>query len=238
MLLSVKNLDYSYNSRTQVLHDVSFDIRENQIVGLIGPNGSGKSTLIKVILDLLKIQHGKITIDAGSSQDRGAKMASIYLSSNDYLPEFLTGEEYLRFIHGLYGVPMNLPDIADQFERYSMNGRQHDLIEDYSHGMRKKVQLIGAFALKRKLTVIDETLNGVDLDAVYTFEKDVEALASDGRSVLLCSHDFAMLEHVADEVMVLNMGALITKSPTREILETSGSLGALTRELIQAMDIA
>jgi ABC-2 type transport system ATP-binding protein len=221
-----------------VLHDVSFDIRENQIVGLIGPNGSGKSTLIKVILDLLKVQHGKVAIDSGSSQDRGAKMASIYLSSNDYLPEFLTGEEYLRFIHGLYGVRMNLPDIADQFERYSMKGRQHDLIEDYSHGMRKKVQLIGAFTLKRKLTVIDETLNGVDLDAVYTFEKDVKALASDGRSVLLCSHDFAMLEHVADEVMVLNMGALITKSPTRDILETSGSLGALTRELIQAMDVA
>lgn len=238
MLLSVKNLDYSYNSRTQVLHDVSFDIPENQIVGLIGPNGSGKSTLIKVILDLLKVQHGQVTIDSGSGQDRSAKMASIYLSSNDYLPEFLTGEEYLHFIHGLYKVPMNFSDIAGHFERYSMKGRQHDLIEDYSHGMRKKVQLIAAIALKRKLTVIDETLNGVDLDAVYTFEKDVRALAGDGRSVLLCSHDFSMLENVADEVMVLNMGAMVTKSPLREILDTSGSLGSLTRELIQAMEVS
>lgn len=237
MLLSVKNLDYSYNSRSQVLHGVSFDLDGGRIVGLVGPNGSGKSTMIKVILDLLKLQRGTVVIAGGSNQDRKAKMASIYLSSNDYLPEFLSGEEYLRFMHGLYGEELDPADMTHQFERYSMRGRQRDLIEDYSHGMRKKVQLIAALMLKRPLTVIDETLNGVDLDAVYTFEADVRKLATEGRSVLLCSHDFGMLENVADEVMVLNMGALVSKSSTSEILADNGSLSSLARELVQAMDV-
>lgn len=237
MLLSVKNLDYSYNSRTQVLHGVSFDILENQIVGLIGPNGSGKSTMIKIILDLLKLQRGTVAIAGGGNQGRKAKMASIYLASNDYLPEFLSGGEYLSFMHGLYNADLDQSDVAHQFERYSMKGRQRDLIEDYSHGMRKKVQLIAALMLKRQLTVIDETLNGVDLDAVYTFEADVRTLASEGRSVLLCSHDFALLERIADEVMLLNMGALVSKTATSEILEVSGSLGGLARELAAAMDV-
>ncbi|WP_255771674.1 ATP-binding cassette domain-containing protein [Pseudarthrobacter sulfonivorans] len=237
MLLSVNHVNYSYNPRAQVLHDVSFDIAENQIIGLIGPNGSGKSTLIKIILDLLKLQGGTVAIAGGGNQDRAAKMASIYLSSNDYLPEFLSGAEYLSFVHGLYGEKPDTAEVARQFERYSMRGRQGDLIEDYSHGMRKKVQLIAALMLKRPLTVIDETLNGVDLDAVFTFETDVRELASGGRSVLLCSHDFSMLERTADEVMVLNMGALVSKSATSEILEVSGSLGSLARELVQAMDV-
>jgi ABC-2 type transport system ATP-binding protein len=55
MAHSVGNVNYAYDSRTQVLHEVSFKIAENQVMGLIGPNGSGKSTLIKVILDLLQL---------------------------------------------------------------------------------------------------------------------------------------------------------------------------------------
>lgn len=110
-------------------------------------------------------------------------MSTLYVASNDNLPEFLTGEEYLRFVHGLYRERVDLALAGRLFERYQMTGRSSELIEDYSHGMRKKLQLISAFMLRRKLTIIDETLNGIDIDALYTFEEDVSSLASDGRSV-------------------------------------------------------
>ncbi|WP_326494014.1 ABC transporter ATP-binding protein [Arthrobacter sp. MMS18-M83] len=109
MTLSVDNLNYSYNSRIQVLHDVSFKIAENQVVGLIGPNGSGKSTLIKVILDLLQLQSGRVCIGSCTSQSRDAKMASIYLSSNDYLPEFLTGRNICASCMGSMENPWTTP---------------------------------------------------------------------------------------------------------------------------------
>ncbi|MEZ2389885.1 ATP-binding cassette domain-containing protein [bacterium RCC_150] len=236
MTLRVENVNYAYNSRTQVLHNVSFTIAENQVMGLIGPNGSGKSTLIKVILDLLQRQSGRIHIGSASSHSRSAKMSSIYLSSNDYLPEFLTGEEYLRFMHGLYGEPLDLARLESQFVRYSMRGRHRDLIEDYSHGMRKKLQLIAAFMLRRKLTVIDETLNGVDIDAIKLFERDIKELATEGRSVLLCSHDFAMLEHVADELAVLIQGTMIVQAPVRQIIQDHGTIAELADEFTQAME--
>jgi ABC-2 type transport system ATP-binding protein len=236
MTLSVDNVNYAYNSRTQVLHDVSFRIAENQVMGLIGPNGSGKSTLIKVILDLLQLQNGRVCIGSDSSQSRGAKMSSIYLSSNDYLPEFLTGEEYVRFMHGLYGEPMDHAALKSQFARYSMRDRHRDLIEDYSHGMRKKLQLIAAFMLRRKFTVIDETLNGVDIDAINVFERDIRELAKEGRSVLLCSHDFTMLEHIADELAVLIQGAMVVQAPVRQIIQDHGTIADLANEFIQAME--
>lgn len=236
MTLSVGNVNYAYNSRTQVLHDVSFKIAENQVMGLIGPNGSGKSTLIKVILDLLQLQSGRVCIGSDSSQSRSAKMSSIYLSSNDYLPEFLTGEEYVRFMHGLYGEPMDYAALESQFARYSVRDRHRDLIEDYSHGMRKKLQLIAAFMLRRKFTVIDETLNGVDIDAVNVFERDIRDLAQEGRSVLLCSHDFTMLERIADELAVLIRGALVAQAPVRQIIQDHGTIADLANEFIQAME--
>lgn len=236
MTLSVANVNFAYNSSTQVLHDVSFTVAEDQIMGLIGPNGSGKSTLIKVILDLLQLQSGRIRIGSERSQSRSAKMSSIYLSSNDYLPEFLTGEEYLRFMHGFYGEPLDQEALRTQFVRYSMRDRHRDLIEDYSHGMRKKLQLIAAFMLRRRFTVIDETLNGVDIDAINLFERDVRKLASEGRSVLLCSHDFAMLEHVADELALLIQGALVLQAPVRKIIQDHVSITDFANELIQAME--
>ncbi|WP_017197808.1 ABC transporter ATP-binding protein [Arthrobacter sp. M2012083] len=235
MPLTVDHVDYAYNLQRQVLHDVSLSISGNRIMGLIGPNGSGKSTLIKVILDLLQMQGGTVRIDGQKNSSRSAKMSAIYLSSNDYLPEFLTGEEYLRFMHGLYAEPLDLKVLESHFDRYSMSGRHRDLIEDYSHGMRKKLQLIAAFMLKRRLTVIDETLNGVDIESVKMFEKDVRELANDGRSVLLCSHDFGVLENVANEVAVLIQGALVFQGDLESINRDYGSLAALASEYIQSM---
>ncbi|PRB40063.1 ABC transporter ATP-binding protein [Arthrobacter sp. MYb23] len=237
MPLTVDHIDYAYNFQKQVLHDVSLSISGNRIMGLIGPNGSGKSTLIKVILDLLQMQGGSVHINGHRNSSRSAKMSAMYLSSNDYLPEFLTGEEYLRFLHGLYTEPLDLKVLGHHFDRYSMSGRHRDLIEDYSHGMRKKLQLIAAFMLERRLTVIDETLNGVDIESVKIFEKDVRNLASDGRSVLLCSHDFNVLENVADDIAVLIHGALVFQGDLGSVNKDYGNLSALASEYIQSMEV-
>ncbi|WAH98784.1 hypothetical protein [Arthrobacter sp. MMS18-M83] len=117
-----------------------------------------------------------------------------------------------------------------------MRDRHRDLIEDYSHGMRKKLQLIAAFMLKRRFTVIDETLNGVDIDAVNVFERDIRELAREGRSVLLCSHDFTMLEHIADELAVLIQGALVVQAPVWKVIHDHGTIADLANEFIQAME--
>lgn len=235
MLLEVDNLTYSYNSRAQALRQVSFSVAGDQIVGLIGPNGSGKSTLIKLIVDLLQLRHGSIRVDSHRNSDKRAKLSAIYLASNEHMPEFLTGEEYLRLVHRLYGKGLDVHAMDSQFQRYQMGNRARDLIEDYSHGMRKKLQLISALMLERRLSVIDETLNGVDLDALYTFKEDVRALASRGRSVILCSHDFHFLEAVTDRVVFLNRGNLAVDSPTADVLGEYGSLDALVEEFIEVM---
>lgn len=235
MVLEAHDVTFSYDGARNVLHRVDLRVAPDEIVALIGPNGSGKSTLIKVMADLQRLRHGTVTVAGHRHERREAKSSMMYLASNDYLPEFLTGLEYLKYMHGLYGADVDLGAVESCFERYQMAGRHRDLIEDYSHGMRKKVQLVAALLLQRPVTVIDETLNGVDIDAVYTFEQDLAGLCRQGRGVLLCSHDFRMLEKVAHRVCFLHRGLLVEDLPMPQVLSEHGSLDSLVRDYVAVL---
>jgi ABC-2 type transport system ATP-binding protein len=215
-VLDVAHLSYSYDSG-QVLSDVSFSLPGSSIVGLVGPNGSGKSTLIKNIFDLLRSQSGSITVNGHPHGSAAAKSAAMYLASNDYLPEFLTAREYVDLLGRMYAVEVDADEMSALFTRYSMAGRYDDLIENYSHGMRKKTQLVAALLMRRPLMIVDETLNGMDLEALHLCE-------ADGHTVFLCTHDFSLLERLADRVLFLDLGQLVFDRPTQQLLAEQGSL--------------
>ena len=209
-VLSVTDVAFSYGMGNVALNGVSLDVAPGEIVGLVGPNGSGKSTLIKLIFDLLELKLGDISIVESGHRGNAAKRSAIYLPSDDYLPEFLSGREYVELVTNLYGEARPSAEaIESHFEDFGMGGRSKDLIEDYSHGMRKKVQLLLAFLLERPLTVIDETLNGIDLDAVKNCKVRMGDLRANGAAFLVCTHDFSFLEDVADRVFVLAKGHLL-----------------------------
>ncbi|MFJ5231072.1 ATP-binding cassette domain-containing protein [Kitasatospora sp. NPDC088391] len=226
-LLNVQDLSFSYDGMVNVLQDVSLVLEEGTITGLVGPNGSGKSTLIRNLFDLVRLQAGSVRI-AGHPHDRPeAKKQALYLASNDYLPEFLTAREYVTMMGRLYDLEVDHREALDLFRRFAMEGRYDHLVEDYSHGMRKKTQLVSALLVRRPLTVVDETLNGVDLEALHLAEQEFRRVRAEGRSVLLCTHDFAVLERLADRTVFLDLGQVVQDAPTAELVERHGSLSAM-----------
>lgn len=233
MLLDVSAVEFAYAKRTLVLHDLSLSIAAGERVGLVGPNGSGKSTLIRLIADLLQLRRGSIRIAGRPHRERVSRESVVYVASNDYLPQFLTGREYVDLMHRFYGQEADATRLDDLFARYQMEARQFDLIEDYSHGMRKKVQIISSLLLRRPLTIIDETLNGVDVDALYEFERDARDLG-EGNALLLCSHDFRLLEAVCDRIVVLCRGELAYDLPLRQVHDEFGSVDDLVKRAISS----
>ncbi|MFS0912154.1 ATP-binding cassette domain-containing protein [Microbacterium sp. 179-I 3D2 NHS] len=233
MLLDVSAVTFSYGRRTPVFRDLSLHIAAGERVGLVGPNGSGKSTLIRAIADLLQLRGGSIRIDGRSHRERAARESIVHIASNDYLPQFLTGREYVDLMHRFYGLEPDEQRLDDLMSRYQLAARQHDLIEDYSHGMRKKVQVVSGLLLARPLTIVDETLNGVDVDALYEFEHDAERMP-EGNALLLCSHDFRLLEAVCDRVIVLCRGDIVHDLPLRRVREEFGSVDAMVKQAIGA----
>ncbi|WP_171042265.1 ABC transporter ATP-binding protein [Sinomonas gamaensis] len=230
--LDVHDLGFTYRSAaTAALSAVTFEVGPGEIVGLVGPNGSGKSTLIKLIFNLMERQRGAILVTGCDHRSEKARSSAIYLPSDNELPEFLTGREYLRVLAGLYGHDTRAAgwDVEARFSRFGMRGRCDHLIEDYSHGMQKKLLLSGAFLLQRQLTVIDETLNGIDLDAVEMCKAEFHDMRGRGQSVLLCSHDFSLLEEVADRVLVLRAGRLVANLEVCTELAGGGRLSHSVR---------
>ncbi|SHJ92230.1 ABC-2 type transport system ATP-binding protein [Tessaracoccus bendigoensis DSM 12906] len=217
-LLEARSVGFSYDGTVQVLRGVDLHVDEGEIVGLIGPNGSGKSTLIKLVFDLLHLKSGTLLLSGHHCQSALARPEAQYLASNDHLPEFLRAREYLTIIGDLYGRSLDVGAARSFFEEYGMAGRLEDLIEDFSHGMRKKTQLISAILQRRPLTIIDETVNGIDLEAQYLAEQEFVKMRSEGRSILLCTHDFSMLERVADRVLFLDHGVVVADAPVRDVV--------------------
>ncbi len=232
-LLNVNDVSYSYDGIVNVLLDVSFTVEEGAIVGLVGPNGSGKSTLIKNVFDLVRLQSGSIRIGGHEHTRPEAKQLSMYLSSNDYLPEFLTAREYISMMGKLFGLDVDHGEAIGLFRKFSMDGRYDDLIEDYSHGMRKKTQLVSALVVRPPLVVIDETLNGIDLEALHLAEKEFRRVRDEGRSILLCTHDFAVLERLTDRTLFLDLGHVVYDEPTRDLVEEHGSLAAMVFDYLE-----
>jgi ABC-2 type transport system ATP-binding protein len=232
-LLNVNEVSYSYDGIVNVLLDVSFTVEEGAIVGLVGPNGSGKSTLIRNIFDLVHLQSGSIRIGDHEHARPEAKQLGMYLSSNDYLPEFLSAREYISMMGELFDLDIDHDEAIGLFRKFSMDGRYDHLIEDYSHGMRKKTQLVSALVMRRPLTVIDETLNGIDLEALHLAEKEFRRVRDAGRSILLCTHDFAVLERLADRTLFLDLGHVVYDEPTKDLVEEHGSLAAMVFDYLE-----
>ena len=230
--LSLQNVSFGYSKDHEVLKNLSLSVQFGGITGLIGPNGSGKSTLIRVAGDLLKPQTGEVHVCAAPNDAKEAKRNSILVASNDYRTEFLTGVEYLQFIHRMYGLKCDLHELKRLFMRYQMEHRWGDLIEDYSHGMRKKVQLIAALMVARPLTMIDETPNGIDIEALYSFEADLLELAAGDHGVLLCTHDFAMLERIADTIILLSHGRILVHEDCQSLVSKYGTIDAFVKDSI------
>ncbi|MEU8658555.1 ABC transporter ATP-binding protein [Actinoplanes philippinensis] len=232
-VLSVTGVTFSYGLGNVALDNVGLQVEPGEIVGLVGPNGSGKSTLIKLIFDLLELKSGTIGVSGNDHRTHAAKQDALYLPSDDYLPEFLSGREYIELVTKLYGAARPSPDdIESRFETFGMRGRSRDLIEDYSHGMRKKVQLMLAFLLRRPITVIDETLNGIDLDAVKACKMQMLEHREDGPAYLVCTHDFSFLEDVADRVLVLARGEMLECLDVPALRDDGERLGDVVDRLV------
>lgn len=233
-VLHAEHVSFTYDGIATALRDVSLDVHAGEIMALIGPNGSGKSTFIKLVFDLLRLKEGAMSVDGHPQRHRLARQAAQHLTSNDYLPEFLRAREYLSIVSSLYGQDVNLDRAAEYFSAYGMHGRLNDLLEDFSHGMRKKTQLISAFLNRRPLTIIDETLNGVDIEALHLAEGEFNRMRSEGLSIVLCSHDFSLLERVADRLVFLDYGSVVLNASMAETVINHGSVARLVFDHLDA----
>ena len=230
-ILEIKDVSFGYG-KFDVLKNISFYGKRGEILVLAGPNGSGKTTLIKLIFDLLHRERGKIYIKGKDNREIEAKKRIMYLQSDNLLPVFLTGEEYIKLMCKMYEHRFEKSLYLQLVEYYEMRGITDHLMEEYSHGMMKKIQLISAFLIQPDIIIIDETLNGIDIKAKEISIILMKKMRKKGKLVLLCTHDLLLAEQIGNRVELINNGNIFAEI-TLPFEEEDKSLVSTFKEMIK-----
>jgi ABC-2 type transport system ATP-binding protein len=217
--IEIVGLTKRYGKRT-VVDDLSFVARPGRVTGFLGPNGSGKSTTMKVLLDLASTESGRATIGGHRYRDLPNPSATVgaLLEANAFHPG-RSGRNHLRILADAEGI--NLRRVEEVLELVGLGDAAARRVGAYSLGMRQRLGFAGALLGDPPVLILDEPANGLDPKGIHEMRDLLRARAAKGHTVLVSSHLLAEVELLADDVVVVNRGRLVTSGPLRELQEAA-----------------
>lgn len=203
-VLDVAQLTKSFGTKT-ILDDLSFHIESGEIFGLLGPNGAGKTTMVRIILDIIKSDHGSVKM-FGKVFDEAFKERIGYLPEERGLYQKITVFECLKYFANLKNLKNPGDPIDFWLEKVGLIDHKKRRVSDLSKGMQQKVQLVAAFIHDPDILILDEPFSG--LDPVNTkIVKDIMLdLKRDGKTIILSTHQMDQAERMCDRILMINHG--------------------------------
>lgn len=240
-MVEVSQLRKDFDGR-ETLRGIGFTLRPGEATGYLGPNGAGKSTTVKILAGLLRPDGGSVRVCGFdlATQPLEVKRRVGYVPENAALYQSLTPHEYLSLVAELYHLdrPVAAQRIAQLLTAFQVADAADLPIETLSKGMRQKVLLSSALLHDPEVLLLDEPLNGLDINAVLTFRRILEALLARGRVVLFCSHLLDVVERLCQRVLIIDHGRLVADDRTADLLarRQGGTLESVFRELTRSAD--
>jgi len=227
--VELKDVTKRYNEIVAV-NKLSLTISTGEIFGLLGPNGSGKSTTLKMLMGLVQPTEGSVTVLGLNAQKQPVEVKGMvgYVPESPNIYEFLTGIEYLDFIADIYSVPTaeKKQRITEYLKALQLEGREGDMINSYSDGMKKKISLISAFLHKPKLLILDEPLNALDPRSARIVKDFLHELKSQGVTTIMSTHVLEIAEAICDRIGIMYQGQLLALGNMDELRKTARMPGS------------
>jgi len=210
------------------LKDFNLKIEKSQVFGLIGPNGAGKTTALRVISTLLLPTSGQAKIfDLDVVRDAGEIRKIItYLPDEAGVYRNLSGKEYLEFMGRFSARNRNELDemIRQAADICGLGERLKDKAKTYSKGMKRRLLVARALMTKPKLAILDEPASGLDVLHAYHVREIIKRYVKEHEvTVLLSSHNMLEVEHICDQVTLINKGIIVAEGKPKELKERYGS---------------
>lgn len=209
-MIQVEHITKIYDSQ-RVLNDVSFSVKEGEVVGLLGPNGAGKSTLMKILTCYIPPTEGEATVCGHSIYDDplAVRKAIGYLPEHNPLYLDMYVREFLRFAAGIHGVDHLNDRVEAMIELVGLTPESNKRIGQLSKGYRQRVGLAHAMIHDPQVLILDEPTTGLDPNQLEEI-RDVIRQAGKSKVVLLSTHIMQEVEAMCSRAIIINHGTLVS----------------------------
>lgn len=223
-MLSITGLSKRYNDGQVALENVSFDVKEGEILALLGPNGAGKTTLISAVCGLVVPTAGQVTVGGFDTRShyRLARSLIGLVPQEIALEPFEKVINTVRFSRGLFGKSPNDDQIEIVLRQLSLWDKKDSKILQLSGGMKRRVLIAKALAHEPRVLFLDEPSAGVDVELRRDMWKLVSDLKSQGVTIILTTHYIEEAEAIADRVGVISKGKLILLEEKKALMKRMG----------------
>jgi len=222
-MIEVTEVRKAFGER-QVLRDVTFSIAKGEVVCLIGPSGSGKSTALRCINGLERPDQGEITVDGVAVGDDTlreirSKVAMVFQRFNLFphrtvLENVMEGPVYVQNVQ-----PLEARERAmDLLEKVGLRDRSGAYPSQLSGGQQQRVGIARALAMRPLAILFDEPTSALDPELVGDVLRVIRALADEGMTMVVVTHEMSFAREVADRVLFMDAGVILESGPAREVL--------------------
>ena len=222
-MIEIKNVTKKYGTFAAV-NDISFDVKDHEIVGFLGPNGAGKSTTMNMITGFIEPTSGKIIVNGYdvSKAPNKAKMQIGYMPENVPLYNDLTVKEFVSYMCELRKVPKKDRDLQIRkiIKRAGLTEVQDKLIKQISKGYKQRTSLAGALVGEPDVLILDEPTVGLDPKQITEIRNLIKKLG-ENHTVILSSHILSEVSQICSRVVIINHGKIVAVDTPDNLESTS-----------------
>ena len=205
------------------LDGASFTVEPGTIFGLLGANGAGKTTAMRIVLDILRADSGRVTWMGTENTALRRKTWGYLPEERGLYPKMKVGEQ-LRFFSALYGVPAETAqaEIIDWLERFRIPDYLDRKVEELSKGNQQKIQFIAAILHDPEVLIMDEPFTGLDPVNVRLLKEAFVAMRDRGKTLIFSTHQMETVEELCESIAIIDRGRVIVSGQVRDVKRAMG----------------
>lgn len=215
-VLSIVGISKRYG-RVKALNNLSLQINQGEVYGILGPNGSGKTTTLGIILNVLSADAGSFTWNGEAPNKYTRKKIGSLLETPNFYP-YLTARQNLSIVCKIKQV--NESEVDRVLTVVDLISRGDSKFKTFSLGMKQRLAIASAILGNPEILVLDEPTNGLDPQGIAEIRTIILNLASEGKTIIMASHNLDEVEKICSHVAVLKSGNLLTFGPIQTVLIT------------------
>ncbi|WP_160672401.1 ABC transporter ATP-binding protein [Clostridium sp. C8-1-8] len=221
-VITVKNLEKNYGAKRAV-DDISFSVKDGEVLGLLGPNGAGKSTTLNILSTILKADKGDIDVLGHKLKNNAKAIKQIIgvVPQDLAIYEEISAEKNISFFASLYGLKGNelKNQVKEALELVGLYDKRGDKPKTFSGGMKRRLNIACAIAHRPKVIIMDEPTVGIDPQSRNHILESIKILKARGSAVIYSTHYMEEVEAIADRIIIINEGKIIAEGTKEELKE-------------------